>query len=115
MKAVHARVRPARRRAVRAFVLTFFITVILLMSAWAGLVADARTRRVCDGRRADRVYAQLTEAIRLPAADPGAAVPAPVAPPASEQTAYLPYPLRLLRAFCTALAAEEPDGSFLQN
>lgn len=109
MKAVHARPRPARRRAARAFVLTFFITAILLAGVWAGLVADVRTRRVCDGYRAERVYAQLAEAVRLPAAEiraDAALPPAPPVPPDIDRTAHLPYPLRLLCAFCAALEAE---------
>ncbi|MBR3290240.1 MAG: hypothetical protein IKI63_05645 [Clostridia bacterium] len=114
MKAVHARFRPARRRAVRAFVLTFFITVILLMSAWAGLVADARTRRVCDGRRAERIYTRLADAVRPPAVDFDD-TGLPSAPTESDRTVYQPYPLRLLEAFLAALDEERSEGPGSQN
>ena len=109
MKAIHARPRPARRRAVRAFVLTFWITAVVLAGTWAGLVADVRTRRVCDGDRAEGIYTHLAEAIRPPM--PELSEPAPAAPTEQEPGGWLPYPLRLLAAFAEALeAAPHPDA-----
>ena len=110
MKATHARPRPARRRAVRAFILTFWITAVVLAGAWAGLVADVRTRRVCDGNRAESVYTRLSEAIQPPLpAESGAAAPEPDDP---GPQGWLPYPLRFLLAFGEALeeTPRHPDA-----
>ena len=98
MSVTHARLRPVRRRAVRAFVLTFWITAVMLAGVWAGLVADVRTRRVCDGDRADGIYTNLAEAIR-PDLPPD---PEPTAPTESTGETFVPYPIRLLWALIEA-------------
>lgn len=110
MKATHLRPRLARRRAVRAFVLTFWITAVLLAGAWAGLVADVRTRRVCDGDRAERVYMHLAEAIRLTL--PAVPDPTPTAPTGSTGQGWLPYPIRLMWAFGEALEVNPAPPRF---
>ena len=86
-----------RTKAKRAFALTFGVTLLLFFGFGAGLVAAYRTRRVCDGRRAESAYVRLAEEIR-PAfpSEPAALMPPAATEP--ERRVWLPYPLRLLRA-----------------
>ena len=107
MKGTHARHRPAHRRAVRAFVLSVCVTAAVLMGAWAGMLADVRTRRVCDGDRAAHPYTRLAEAVR-PAFPDEPTPPEPDKPVGWEAT---PYPIRFLRALLEALTpAAHPDA-----
>ena len=80
----------------------------MLIGVLAGLVADVRTRRVCDGDRAESLYTRLAEAIRPPLPELSEPTPTELTEPV--RCSWLPYPIRLLLSFAEALESAPPHG-----